>query len=190
MIFTRRPLVAAAGNSAPANAYSLLHSPAGNRDSLPLSLFLLPAGRTNSFHRPPAQWPVLRLSANAYSLLHSLRDIEPHYPHHYYFYFPLAEQVVFQADTGSWPANLLEKQLVLHYLAGNRNLFFDSPYHSKGFGFKIFGIGHSSNIRITSGRENHKEAVFFCIFGRTSRLFILGFAEKSDTAVENLVSMF
>ena len=89
-----------AGNSAPANAYSLLHLLTGYRVSLPPSLsFLLPAGTTNSFHRPPAQWPVLRLSAYAYSLtpqksvlanlleeklvLHTLRDIESHFdiPH-------------------------------------------------------------------------------------------------------------
>ena len=145
--------------------------------------------KNRSFSPPARSWRgATRLPAYAYSLLHSLRDIEPHYLPPSISCFPLAEQVVFQADTGSWWANLLKKKIILHFSAGYRT-HFDIPF-LKGFRFKIFGIGHSSNIRITSGREDHKEAVFFCIFGRTSRLFILGFTEKSDTAVENLISMF
>ena len=48
-------------------------------------------------------------------------------PLHLLSYFPLAEQVDFQADTGSWSANLLENQLVLHFPAGYRTNF-DIPH--------------------------------------------------------------
>ena len=68
--------------------------------------------------------------------------------------------------------------------------YFDIPLLSKRFGFKVFGVGHGGDVTLSSGGEDHKKAVFFCIFGRTSRFFILGFTEKSHTAVENLVSMF
>ena len=45
-----------------------------------------------------------------------------HYPSPY-FYFPLAQQILSQADIGSWPANLLEKEFVVHSIAGYRTIF-------------------------------------------------------------------
>ena len=117
-----------------------------------------------------------------------MRKIVTHFPSPY-FYFPLAQQILSQADIGSWPANLLEKEFVVHSIAGYRT-YFDIPSPLKGFGFKIFGIGHGGDIRTASGGEDNKKAVFLGIFGSTSRLFIFGFTEKSDTTVENFISMF
>ena len=51
-----------------------------------------------------------------------LRGIVTHYPSPY-FYFPLAQQILSQADIGSWPANLLEKEFVVHSIAGYRTIF-------------------------------------------------------------------
>ena len=68
------------------------------------------------------------------------------------FYFPLAQQILFQADIGSVLANLLEKEFVVHPLR-DIELTSISPHTQKDLGLKSLELDMVVTLELPPGEK-------------------------------------